>query len=191
LTIEGNPDLISFPVVAPNIPKGTSGTVGFALYTDVDFNGIDVNNSSVTIAKEGPLDWLPHPGDLVDVDANAILDARGGLLAIVDGGPSGAVGLRVNGGTVFEDLDRSGICDPGEPELAGWTVELTPLGSPGTVAAEAPRFTLLARRAKSCNHLRRARTPGAPPPVARGIPSRQNDCGLRSGRQCRPPGGAL
>jgi hypothetical protein len=32
-------------------------------------------------------------------------------------------------GTVFEDLDRDGIRDVGEPGLAGWTVELEPLGN--------------------------------------------------------------
>jgi hypothetical protein len=37
-------------------------------------------------------------------------------------------GLGVIAGTVFEDLDRDGICDLGEPGLAGWTVELQPAG---------------------------------------------------------------
>jgi hypothetical protein len=43
-------------------------------------------------------------------------------------------GLGLLGGTVFEDLDRSGICDPGEPGLAGWTVELQPAGGAAGLA---------------------------------------------------------
>ena len=43
-------------------------------------------------------------------------------------------GLGVIAGTVFDDLDRDGICDLGEPGLAGWTVELQPAdGATGLV----------------------------------------------------------
>ena len=35
-------------------------------------------------------------------------------------------------GTVFDDLDRDGVYDPGEPGLSGWTVELQQVGTTDT-----------------------------------------------------------
>ncbi|MHC4180313.1 MAG: autotransporter outer membrane beta-barrel domain-containing protein, partial [Planctomycetota bacterium] len=95
------------PKFSPGGPVADDRVVGFDLMTDVDFGTIHVNSSTATIAKEGPIDWLPQPGDLVDV-GNAAIEAREGRVGFVDD-PALSIGtasLILNGGEIV--LSTSG-----------------------------------------------------------------------------------
>ncbi|NQU21776.1 MAG: LamG domain-containing protein, partial [Candidatus Nealsonbacteria bacterium] len=83
-----------------NIPA-TATAVGFNPGGTTTYGTIQANNTSAVISKTGPGVMVLNPGDLLNVNSNATLEARGGTLAIGgSGGFAGASNALLNGGTM-------------------------------------------------------------------------------------------
>ena len=79
------------------MPGGTTGEVGIGLYDSVDLGPITLNDNEVTFVKDGPLDWEPEAGQLIDA-ASATLEARGGRLIGVGVDGFGGASLSIGAG---------------------------------------------------------------------------------------------